>query len=41
MEKLREAGYTEEAGFTSEFVKMYKDLRNLLITKYTNNKLGL
>jgi dipeptidase len=22
-------------------VKMYKDLRNLLITKYTNNKLGL
>ena len=24
-----------------EIVKMYKDLRNLLITKYTNNKLGL
>jgi len=24
-----------------KIVKMYKDLRNFLITKYTNNKLGL
>ncbi|UCD56067.1 MAG: MerR family transcriptional regulator [Candidatus Hydrogenedentota bacterium] len=30
LNKLRDAGYTEEAGFTSEFLKMYKDLIEVL-----------
>lgn len=30
LNKLREAGYTEEAGFTSEFLKMYTDLIEVL-----------
>lgn len=33
---------TEQAiGNMEKTIKMYKDLRNLLITKYTNNRLGL
>jgi dipeptidase len=32
-------GYTKSC--MEKTVKMYKDLRNFLITKYTNNKLGL
>ncbi len=30
LNKLREAGYTREAGFTSEFLKMYSDLIEVL-----------
>ena len=32
-------GYTWKA--MDRIVKMYRDLRKVLITKYTNNKLGL
>jgi len=28
--KLRDAGYTEETGFTSEHIKMYKDMIEVL-----------
>lgn len=30
LQKLREAGYTEEAGFTSEFIKVYVDVIEVL-----------
>lgn len=33
LRKLRDAGYTEEAGFTLEFLKVYKDLIEVLARK--------
>ena len=33
LEKLREAGYSEEAGFTSDFLKVYKEMIEVLARK--------